>query len=391
MERVGRRANYTPARSTVNPHPSTPAPLHSTVHPRMLATAGARAKPARIAAMALDRPLVRAPEFPLVEWLNTPTPPRLADLRGQVLLVDVWDFTCINCLRTLPTLRDWAARYEEAGLATLGVHTPEFPFARDRQAVRSAIGRLGMRWPVALDNRQEIWTLFANRVWPSVYLIDRRGTIRLRREGEGGYAELEAAVRALLTESIPSKASLPQPLTSSQATNLGGSCLPVTPELQVQALGNGPLPGEASAAFALPDRRVEGAFYVEGDWKSIGRGLTLESAHGEIALPFQGSAVHAILASDGETTDGRGAQDVRLEALLDGKSVAAGLFGQDLQLLEGATWLQISAGRSYDVLQSVGPGPHELRLHLASPRTTLYAFSFDACLQPPSSFRSDPC
>ena len=337
--------------------------------------------------MALDRPLVRAPEFPPVEWLNAPAPPSLADLRGQVVLVELWDFTCINCLRTLPTLRDWNMRYEDSGLVTLGVHTPEFPFAREPQAVRRAIGRLGIRWPVALDNEQEIWALFANRVWPTVYLVDRAGYIRFRREGEGGYVELEAALRALLTESHPGVAALPPPLTSDQEQPGGGICLPATPELQIEAVGSGPVPEDDAISHAIPEHRTEGAFYVEGEWRAVRRGLTLESEHGEIVLPFQGFAVHAVMAAEGNDP-GAGAW---LEASLDGQSVAPGCFGQDLQLREGATGLRVDTARSYDILQSVGPGLHELRLRLVSPGTTLYAFSFDPCLQPPSFTRSDPC
>ncbi|MBM2842434.1 MAG: DipZ protein [Anaerolineales bacterium] len=333
--------------------------------------------------MALDRPLVRAPEFPPVEWLNAPAPPSLADLRGQVVLVELWDFTCINCLRTLPTLRDWNMRYEDSGLVTLGVHTPEFPFARDPQAVRRAIGRLGIRWPVALDNDQKIWVLFANHVWPTVYLVDRAGYIRFRREGEGGYFELEAAIRALLTESRPGVAPLPPPLTSDQEQPGGG----ISPELQIEAVGSGPVPEDDAISHAIPEHRTEGSFYVEGEWKAVRRGLTLESEHGGIVLPFQAFAVHAVMAVEGNDP-GVGAW---LEASLDGQSVPSGCFGQDLQLLEGATGLRVDTARSYDILQSVAPGLHELRLRLVSPGTTLYAFSFDPCLQPPSFTRSDPC
>jgi len=340
--------------------------------------------------MALDRPLVRAPEFPPVEWLNTPAPPSLAEQRGRVLLVDVWDFTSINCLRTLPTLRDWHRRYEDSGLVTLGVHTPEFPFARDSETVRRAVGRLGIRWPVALDDRQQIWTAFANRVWPTVYLIDRAGTIRFRREGDGGYHEIEAAIRALLAESEAGQAALPPPLTSDQDRPGGAVCLPATPELQIEAI-DGPLPEDEATSLAIPERRAEGAFYLEGEWRAVRRGVTLESERGEIVLPFQGSAVHAVMAAPGDDHGIGGHEMAWLEALLDGESVPPGSFGQDLQRREGATWLRVDVTRSYDVLQSIGPGLHELRLRLVSPGTTLYAFSFDACLAPSSNPRSETC
>jgi hypothetical protein len=307
-----------------------------------------------------------------------------------VLLIDVWDFTCINCLRTLPTLRDWDRRYEAAGLVTLGVHTPEFPFARDTEAVRRAVGRLGIRWPVALDNRQEIWTAFANRVWPTIYLIDRAGTIRFRREGEGGTFEIETAVRTLLVDSPSGDSALPQPLRSSTEAADGGFCLPATPELQIEAIER-PILEDKATSLVIPDHLAEGAFYLEGEWRAVQRGATLESERGEIALPFQGSAVHAVMAHGGDSRGSRGEEPAWLEALLDGRSVPSGAFGQDLQRHEGGTWLRVDSARTYNVLQSVEPGLHELRLRLVSPGTTLYAFSFDACSLPPSNLRSDTC
>jgi hypothetical protein len=340
--------------------------------------------------MALDRPLVRAPEFPPVEWINSPAPPHLADLQGQVLLVDVWDFTCINCLRTLPTLRDWHMRYSEYGLATIGVHTPEFPFACDRTSVQSAIGRLGIRWPVGLDNEQAFWTALANRVWPTVHLIDRAGYVRYRREGEAGYGEIETALRALLSEGPPLENPLPPPMTRDDEP-AGGACLPSTPELHAESVGNGQLPEEKTIRLTLPTRRTEGAFYLEGQWRTVRRGLTLESQRGEIVLPFQAAAVHAVFAPGVDHPSGAPADPAWVEVLLDGEVVIPDHYGQDLQLREGSAWLRIDAARSFDILQSLTPGRHELCLRLISPGTTLYAFSFDACWPMASPSRSDLC
>jgi hypothetical protein len=356
----------------------------------MLAMAGGRTKPARIVSMALDRPLVPAPEFPPVEWLNVPAPPGPADLRGQVALVDVWDFTCLNCLRTLPTLRDWHVRYQDAGLAMIGVHTPEFPFGHDRHSVRSAIGRLGIRWPVALDNHREIWTLFANRVWPTVYLVDRAGCTRFRREGEGGTFELESALRALLAEAGPQESLLPPRLTSD-GEQAGGVYLPVTPDLRIEAVGNGPVRDDGATLFAMPGSREEGAFYFQGSWRAVRRGLALESEVGEVRLPFQASAVHAVLAAGGDPNAAGSGDADWLEAFLDGARVEPKSFGRDLQRAHESTGIRVGAARSYDILQSVGPGVHELRLCLASPGTILFAFAFDAGLEPSTISRSATC
>jgi thiol-disulfide isomerase/thioredoxin len=168
--------------------------------------------------MALDPRTVRAPEFPRVEWLNSPDPLIMADFRGRTVLVDLWDFTCINCLRTLPYLRDWHERYQAAGLIIIGVHTPEFAFGRSASLVRSALGRLGVRWPVALDNDQEIWTAYANHAWPTAYLVDADGYLRARHPGDAGYHRLEADLRQLLAGREAAREPLP-PIAKGSAAD----------------------------------------------------------------------------------------------------------------------------------------------------------------------------
>jgi thiol-disulfide isomerase/thioredoxin len=139
-----------------------------------------------------------APEFTGIEqWLNSP-PLTMAGLRGQVVLVDFWTYSCINCVRTLPHVNRWAERYEAAGLTVVGVHTPEFPFERSTRNVQAAMQRLGVRHPVAQDNRYATWKAFDNRYWPATYLVDARGRIRYKHFGEGEYGRTEGAIQALL-------------------------------------------------------------------------------------------------------------------------------------------------------------------------------------------------
>lgn len=139
-----------------------------------------------------------APEFTGIDrWFNSP-PLTLAGLRGQVVLVDFWTYSCINCLRTLPHLNRWAAQYKPQGLVVVGVHTPEFAFERSATNVLRAMARFGVKHPVAQDNAYATWKAYDNQYWPAKYLIDRRGRIQRRQFGEGGYAEMEAAIRGLL-------------------------------------------------------------------------------------------------------------------------------------------------------------------------------------------------
>ena len=141
-----------------------------------------------------------APEFSNVPtWLNSP-PLTIGALRGKVVLVDFWTYSCINCIRTLPYVNKWHAQYKDQGLAVVGIHTPEFPYERETRNVEKAVQRLGVQYPVAQDNRYATWKAYSNKYWPATYLIDRKGTIRYKHFGEGRYQETEQAIRQLLAE-----------------------------------------------------------------------------------------------------------------------------------------------------------------------------------------------
>ena len=146
-----------------------------------------------------------APEFSGIEqWLNSPAL-SLAGLRGKVVLVDFWTYSCINCQRTLPFVNRWAETYKSQGLVVVGVHTPEFPFERSTRNVEAAMKRLGVKHPVAQDNRYATWKAYQNQYWPAVYLVDAQGRVRFTQFGEGRYAETEAAIQALLASAVAAR------------------------------------------------------------------------------------------------------------------------------------------------------------------------------------------
>ena len=141
-----------------------------------------------------------APEFTGIDkWLNS-DPLTMQQLRGKVVLVDFWTFDCINCVNTLPHVKDWHQKYKDQGLVVVGVHTPEFPHERSTDNVKAAIKRFDIRYPVAQDNRYATWTAYNNRYWPAVYLIDKKGKVVYSHFGEGRYQETEATIKALLAE-----------------------------------------------------------------------------------------------------------------------------------------------------------------------------------------------
>lgn len=132
-------------------------------------------------------------------WLNS-SPLTVDQLKGKVVLVDFWTYSYINCLRTLPYIRAWSEKYGDHGLVIIGVHTQEFAFEKDAANVKNAVGNLGIKYPVALDNTYTIWNAFNNDAWPAHYLIDANGQIREHHFGEGNYAETEQSIQALLKE-----------------------------------------------------------------------------------------------------------------------------------------------------------------------------------------------
>lgn len=142
----------------------------------------------------------KAPEFPAnAKWLNT-EPLTISALRGKVVLVDFWTYTCINCINTLPHVKQWYDKYRDKGLMVVGVHTPEYPFEKSTSNVQAALKRLDIRYPVVQDNAYVIWDAYRNQYWPALYLVDASGKIVYQHFGEGHYEETEAAIQKLLSD-----------------------------------------------------------------------------------------------------------------------------------------------------------------------------------------------
>ncbi len=162
-----------------------------------------------------------APELTNSAWLNTERPLRLADLRGQVVLLEMWTYGCYNCVNTLPSIRAWHDLYRDEGLVVIGNHYPEFSYEADFGNVRAALERLEVTWPVAQDNDGAVWSSYNNRYWPTIYLIDKHGHLRYRHIGEGAYATTEAHIQDLLREEYtPEAEATAEPLRSLRVTEV---------------------------------------------------------------------------------------------------------------------------------------------------------------------------
>ncbi|MGC1165796.1 MAG: thioredoxin family protein [Solirubrobacterales bacterium] len=310
--------------------------------------------------------LGKAPEFAGIEqWLNTPAgrPLSLRELRGQVVLVDFWTYTCINCIRTFPYLKAWDERYRDQGLAVVGVHTPEFPFEREAGNVADAIEQNDLRYAVAQDNDYETWNAYANQYWPAKYLVDARGRVRYAHFGEGDYEETEAAIRELLAEA----GRRPGP-ARAKARAESASALVTTPEsylgsARADRFVTGPLaPGtqtfEASRSRLTPD-----SLAYEGRWRIDPDGATAV-AGSRLHLAFGARKVFLVLGSNG-------AQPRRMRLLLDGEPLPRRLAGADV---DGGI-ATIRRQRLYRLVELPRAGRHVLSLRL-DPGVTGYAFTF---------------
>ncbi|MBL8164017.1 MAG: redoxin domain-containing protein [Anaerolineae bacterium] len=327
---------------------------------------------------------VRAPEFPAATWLNAEQPLMLAGLRGRAVLVDFWEFSCVNCLRTLPYLREWQRRYER-WLTIIGVHAPEFAFGRERQSIEWALREHDLRYPVVLDNDYTIWDAFANRAWPSKYLIDQSGYIRFSSQGEGGYDRFERAIQQVLREA-DSDVLLPPPMQPLRAEDAPGAvCYRPTPELHGGldrgALGNPEgYAGGVPVVYTLPKERQRGAFYVSGAWQAgeqylVYRGQT----EAVIQLPYEAVEVNAVFSPHVELVERMLHPDaVAVEVWQDGAPLPDAVRGSDVTA-EGR--VLVDRPRMYNLVRNPGFERHELTLRLKSRGFALYAFSFTSCVK----------
>jgi cytochrome c biogenesis protein CcdA/thiol-disulfide isomerase/thioredoxin len=252
-------------------------------------------------------------------WINSP-PLNREQLKGKVVLIDFWTYSCINCLRTLPYVNAWAQKYKDSGLVVIGVHTPEFPFEKDLGNVQKAVRELGITYPVALDNNYKIWNAFTNEYWPAHYFIDATGKIRFHHFGEGGYDESEQWIQQLLKERNGQQA-LPQGIVQVSAT--GAEAAPdngamASPETYIgyeraqHFASAGGLNQDNAQLYAAPKHLELNEWALSGNWTDQGQIAILNSMPGKILLRFHARDLHLVL---GPTADGK---PVRFRITIDG-------------------------------------------------------------------------
>jgi thiol-disulfide isomerase/thioredoxin len=333
----------------------------------------------------VEKGTVRAPEIGRV-WLNS-TPLSFRQLRGRVVLVDFWDYTCANCIRTLPYVQAWHESYQDKGLTVIGVHTPEFTFAQYESNVERGIREFGLTYPIVVDSNREIWSAFANRYWPTRYLLDKDGYLRYGHFGEGGYRECEQAIQELIHEIDPTLAlpEIMQPLREED--HLGAVCYRPSGELylghQRGRIGNeGGFKEDQIADYELDGKIEENFFYANGRWASTAEYFeAADQGPHSLKLKYEASAVNLVMA----TPRGLAAE---VQVLQDGKPITRRQATKDTRFrgsgAAGESYVVVDSARMYFLVDNHEFGEHELELR-CSEGIAAFAFTFTGCVDPVAS------
>ncbi|HEV8523584.1 MAG TPA: redoxin domain-containing protein [Terriglobales bacterium] len=331
--------------------------------------------------MRIEPGRVRAPELARA-WLNSP-PLSMRQLRGKVVLIDFWDYTCVNCIHTLPYVKAWHERYRDHGLVVIGVHTPEFTFAQYESNVERGVREFDLTYPILIDSNFEVWQAFANRCWPAKYLIDSNGYVRYAHFGEGAYQETEAAIQELLREINPA-AELPAlmaPLRDSDRP--GAVCFCPTPELYLGyrrgRIGNrSGFVEDQSANYSLDAEPEEGVFYAHGRWRSTAEFLGADEAGAGLVLKYSAAAVNLVMSAPPNST---------CEVLVrqDGRPLSREQATDDTSFRNDESYIVVDQPRMYSLIDNRDFGTHTLELLCRSSGVAAFAFTFTSCVDPEAS------
>ena len=315
-----------------------------------------------------------APEVARISGYVNTEPVTLGDLKGKVVLVDFWTYSCINCIRTIPYLNAWHEKYAGDGLVILGVHTPEFEFEKDYNNVKAAIEKFEIKYLVALDNEKGTWKAYENRYWPRKYLVDNEGYIRYDHIGEGAYDETEKVIQSLLSERaayIGSNTTIDQSISkpeNAQSVNFGRIG---TPELYFgYQFARTPLGNPESfrpdqiAKYTIAENATiaPNRIYLDGEWKNNADHMELQSEAGRIVLSYSAKSVNIVAGGSGE-----------LHVSEDGSDLTGESRGSDVS--EQGT-VAINGQELYNLTIHDGYGDHEIVIDVIGSGFEIYTFTF---------------
>jgi cytochrome c biogenesis protein CcdA/thiol-disulfide isomerase/thioredoxin len=308
-----------------------------------------------------------------VQWLNSP-PLTAEQLKGKVVLVDFWTYSCINCLRSIPYVRAWAEKYKDQGLVVIGVHAPEFAFEKNIDNVKQAVAKLKIDYPVAVDNDYAIWRAFNNEYWPADYFIDAKGQIRHHFFGEGDYAESEKVIQQLLAEA--GKGNMPTDVVSVNATGTeaaSDSADVQSPETYIGFVRSenfaspGGAIGDKPHDYATGDLKQLNDWGLSGDWTVGGQSASLNKTDGAISFRFHARDLHLVLGP------GVGGKPVRFRVTIDGAAPGES-HGADIDANGDGV---VTDHRLYQLVRQSGPiKDRTFTIQFLDPEVQAYAFTF---------------
>ncbi len=307
----------------------------------------------------------------IAHYLNT-TPEGLSkEMEDKVILYDIWTYSCINCIRTLPYITAWDDKYADQGLLIIGIHSPEFEFEKDPDNVKMAIAKHGIVYPVVLDNDMETWKAFENRYWPRKYIADHEGYLRYDHIGEGGYQETEKIIQRLLDERSTALGIQMASAASLVDIEEFEHSMFRTPELYFgynfaqnrNQLGSDEgFQPEKIVSYSEPDNIDLHKFYLTGDWKNYGDGMELVSETGSIKLLYNAKEVNIVTENDAE-----------LEIFLDGEALPAKYSGNDITLGNNLT---VSEPDLYNIVNSENSASHLMEIQINGKGFQIFTFTF---------------
>jgi thiol-disulfide isomerase/thioredoxin len=320
---------------------------------------------------------IRAQEMYGDYWFNSEPVPITA-LRGTPVLLFFWDYSCGSSLHALPYVRGWNGRYRDHGLTVVGIHAPRFSFGLDPQNVQKAIARLGVTFPVVMDNNLLIWSRYDIRAWPTLCIVDRSGFVRYMQEGEGGYLAAEREMQMLLLEGnlMEDLPDLLEPMHEEDRP--GALCYKGSPEVFTGyvrgTIGNveGSAP-ESRSLFHDPELYLDGRVYLDGAWLSRRDSLLFDAeaqAQGQLIVPYVGLEVVGVFGREGDR-----ALEVTVEQ--DDRSLSRRNKGDDVRVgADGKSVLMVDEPRLYSVVKNTEHGSHVLRLRTTEGKLAAYSFKF---------------
>ncbi|MGV7226297.1 MAG: redoxin family protein [Nitrosopumilus sp.] len=307
----------------------------------------------------------------IADYLNITQEELDNEIEGKVVLYDIWTYSCINCIRTLPYITAWDDKYSEQGLLIIGIHSPEFEFEKDPENVKLAIEKHGIEYPIVMDNDMETWKAFENRYWPRKYIADHEGYLRYDHIGEGSYQETEKVIQKLLEERSLSLGLQISTVSSLVDIEEFEHSMFRTPELYFgykfaqnrNQLGSeeGFQPGK-TISYSEPPRIDLHKFYPIGDWKNNEDGMEMTSESGTIKLLYNAKEVNIVTENNAE-----------LDIYLDGKPLPQEYSGSDIT--DDNTLLVSEAGL-YNLISSETSSSHELEINIKGKGFQIFTFTF---------------